>query len=158
MVVITAEAKSAVSLERFSQCLTYLARNTKKLGLAEDGVDALKGRMFVASFCNFPNKGGVSVILIVPEEGGNRLFTNHPGKDGLAPTTAFERDTSKNAEFGACIASPDKNASIDAARELLKYLSGTNKATYWRVDGTLTVKDEFNKNSITLFACAVRPA
>ena len=158
MVVITAEAKSAVSLDRFSQCLVFLARNSKKLGLAGDGVNILKSRLIIATFCKFPNKDGVSVILIVPEKGGNRLFTNHPGKDGLAPTTAFERDASKNVEFGACVVSPDKNASIDAARELSTYLSGTNLATYWREDGTVSVKDEFNKKSITLFACAVKPA
>jgi len=169
---IAVQAKNIVSMERFSQCLACLARNTTKFGMDELGLGALKDRVIVASFCRFPGKDGTSLIIVVPDKTESlmhlkynhsgpaepyTLFISHHGAEELIRTTQRELDAMKYQDFGACIASTMKNANYPVARQIAGLLNArmANSNIGISEGETIRISNDFSRGEMTFFTLIV---
>ena len=148
----------------FHRGLELLVMNSRRLGLLEPGIGAVRDKTIMGTI--FSNKNKLALAVWYPNAHGRSshipLFLLCPGQEMLyCPTGVMDargfiiRAIGEIDKMTIFAASTDSFAPVMAIADELKKSGGSCRSV--PLPQNITVKDEFRKTSITLFASALVP-
>lgn len=138
-----------------SLILNHIAKNSRTLKLAEDGIEALRAKILIVTKAEIPNEEGISYILNYRDGGNSRFFVL---KEGASDVKEYDRkQIEKVTAHGYFVASSEPDDALAITHNLsLRLMAAKNRPAAGSPSKNITIEDAFNQKSITLFTAQVQ--